>query len=79
MGDHGRISNEEKFKKIEKTDFFEFKSHQIRMPCFFSAGRLLVITHGFVKQSDSIRLQELRRAERIKTEDESFAKNIRQQ
>jgi hypothetical protein len=70
LGDHGKISNKEKFKKIEDTEFFEFKSFQIRMPCFFSPGQLVIITHGFVKKGDKIPPAEIRRAERIKKEDE---------
>ena len=30
FGDHGRISNPEHFKKIEGTEFFEFKSFQMK-------------------------------------------------
>jgi hypothetical protein len=69
LGDHGKISNKEKFKKIEATDFFEFKSFQIRMPCFFREGALVIITHGFRKKGDRISPAEIKRAERIKEED----------
>jgi hypothetical protein len=72
FGDHGKIVNEEKFKKIDKTEFFEFKSFKIRMPCFFSTSqtKLLVITHGFLKKTDKLPRVEIKRAERIKGEDE---------
>jgi hypothetical protein len=69
LGDLGRISNKEKFKKIEGSEFFEFKSFQIRMPCFFQDGGVVVITHGFIKKGDKISSAEIRRAERIKEED----------
>ena len=69
LGDHGKISNREKFKKIDDTEFFEFKSFQIRMPCFFQQGRLVIITHGFRKKGDKIPPAEIKRAERIKEED----------
>ncbi|MGA2774168.1 MAG: type II toxin-antitoxin system RelE/ParE family toxin [Bryobacteraceae bacterium] len=69
LGDHGKILNEEKFKKIDDT-FFEFKSFQIRMPCFFHRGRLVIITHGFRKKTEKIPPAEIKRAERIKGEDE---------
>jgi hypothetical protein len=72
IADHGAIVNAEKFKKIAGTDFFEFKSHQIRMPCYYLPGRLLAITHGFFKQSDRIPSSEIARAERIRQEDESY-------
>lgn len=38
LGDTGRIPNREKFKRIEGGDFFEFKSFQIRLPCFTLPG-----------------------------------------
>jgi mRNA-degrading endonuclease RelE of RelBE toxin-antitoxin system len=70
LGDQGRISSPEKFKKIEGTDgLFEFKSHQVRMPCYFLPGRLLVITHGFLKKGDKLPPAEIRKAERIRRED----------
>lgn len=68
LGDEGRIGNEEKFKRIEGTGFFEFKAFQVRMPCYYTAGRRVVITHGFRKQADRIRRSELRRAENIRSE-----------
>src|SRR5437660_7540029 len=54
MAEFGRIANRERFKKIEGTDFFEFKNFQTRMPCFMLSGGLVVITHGFRKQKDRI-------------------------
>lgn len=55
MGDTGRISNREKYKKIDG-QLWEFKAGQIRMPCFTAAKGVVVITHGFLKKSDSIPL-----------------------
>src|ERR1700691_173770 len=68
LGDHGAIRNEEKFKKVSET-FFEFKSHPIRMPCYFRTDAIVVITHGFIKKKDKMPPAELRRAERIRDED----------
>jgi len=70
LGDHGKIVNEEKFKRIDDTKFFEFKSFQIRLPCFFAPGGLVVITHGFSKKKDKTPKSEIARAEMIKKEDE---------
>jgi hypothetical protein len=70
LGDHGKILNEEKFKKVTDTLFFEFKSHQIRMLCYFRPDGIVVITHGFVKKKDNIPPSELKRAERIREEDD---------
>jgi len=64
MGDAGRIRDDRKFKRIDGTDFFEFKNFQIRMPCYYLPGRLLVITHGFRKQADRIPPSEIARATR---------------
>jgi hypothetical protein len=63
-------------------------SDQIRRPCFYSAGRVLVITHGFVKQSEAV--QERRRivreehpatiedgSERGRIEDEGTEEQVR--
>ncbi len=69
LGNHGRIKNPEKFKKIEGTEFFEFKSHQIRMPCYFLADHRVVVTHGFRKKGDRIPPAHLERARRIRNED----------
>lgn len=75
LADTGQISNKEKFKKIEGTEgFFEFKSFQIRMPCYFVAGGLVVITHGFRKKSDRIPPSEIERAKQIRSEDELGAR-----
>jgi hypothetical protein len=68
MGDVGRIANRENFKKIEN-DLWEFKNHQIRMPCFFRPGKILVVTHGFIKKGDAIPRPQIERAYRIQQED----------
>jgi hypothetical protein len=77
LGDHGAIRNEEKFKKVSGA-FFEFKSHQIRMPCYFRPDGLVVITHGFIKKKDKMPPAELRRAERIRDEDNENERQERQ-
>jgi hypothetical protein len=57
----------EKFKKIEGTeDLFEFKSFQIRIPCFFVSGGRILLTHGLIKQQDRLRPSEIARANEIK-------------
>lgn len=67
LGDAGVIKNHEHFKKLSG-DFFEFKSFQIRMPCYFLPGRRVVITHGFIKKKDAVDKQQLERAANIKTQ-----------
>lgn len=66
LGDLGEIRNREKFKKIERTEFFEFKSFQVRIIGFFMQGRRFVLTHGFPKKQDNIPQSQLERANRIK-------------
>lgn len=68
LADHGHINNREKFKKIEGTEFFEFKDFQTRMPCYFQPGGRIVITHGFTKKKDRIPTSELDKARRIRGE-----------
>jgi hypothetical protein len=76
LGDEGRISNREKFKPIENTEFWEFKAFQIRMPCYFRRDQRVVITHGFLKKDDKIRKGDLRRATNIKNEYEAILREI---
>lgn len=69
LGERGLIFNKEKFKAIEGAKFYEFKSKRIRMPCY-QDGLIWIVTHGFMKKTDKIDPEEIRRAERIKAEDE---------
>lgn len=66
LGDVGRISNIQHFRKIAGTECFEFKRGQIRLPCFFYRKRTVVITHGFVKKSTKTPVEEIGRALRIR-------------
>lgn len=53
MGEHGRISNEQKFKKLEGSkEIWEFKSFQIRLLCFHVPGKRLIVCRGVVKKRD---------------------------
>ena len=64
MGDRGQIFNREKFKKLAGSDgLFEFKSHQIRVPCIFGMGRTVVLLFGLRKKSDRYKRKEIERAE----------------
>jgi hypothetical protein len=79
LGEQGWIANKEHFKKIEGTEFFEFKNFQIRMPCYFLPGNLVVITHGFRKKGERIPPSEIDRAARIKEEDIVRSQNQREE
>lgn len=63
LGDVGEVSNKEKFKKIEDTNLFEIKSFQIRIFCFFSPDRKLVLLYGLRKKQDKHKSSDLGRAE----------------
>ena len=65
MGDEGAIRNEEKFKKIEGTEYFAFKSFQIRVICRFQPGRRLILLCGLRKKKDRYPPAEIARASRI--------------
>src|ERR1035438_3918420 len=73
LGGHGWINNDQKFKPIEGTKFFEFKDFQIRMPCF-RPGNAMVITHGFIKKTGAIPPAEIERAKRLMGEDTIMAR-----
>lgn len=72
LGDQGRINNPEKFGNLKK-GFFEFKSFQVRMPCRFVPGGVVLITHGFRKKQQRAPREEIERAERIFAEDQQRA------
>lgn len=69
MALHGEVRGGEKFHQLEGP-IWEFKSYQIRIPCF-REGKEWVLTHGFVKKADWGRKfdGEIRRALRIRDED----------
>jgi len=60
--------------KGQHAPFFEFKSFQDRLPCYFSTTRrgVVTVTHGFPKKGNRIPKSEMKKAERIKTEYEQI-------
>lgn len=68
LANQGRISSEEKFKKLADRKglaIWEFKRFQLRFLGGFAADRRFVVTHGLRKKQDRLRPQELERAARI--------------
>ena len=64
MGDRGQIFNPEKFKKLAGSDgVFEFKSHQIRIPCTYGRDKAVVLLFGLRKKSDRYKGKEIERAQ----------------
>lgn len=70
----GKIRNREKFKKVEGTDFWEFKEFQTRILMYYCARGHIALTHGFVKKGDRIPKQQIERAYTIKEEYELIRK-----
>jgi hypothetical protein len=69
LGETGRISNKELFRKFADGGYFEFKAFQVRMPCYFRSDARVVITHGFTKKKEGAApMQEVERAQTIKIE-----------
>jgi phage-related protein len=68
LGNQGRISNKELFKKLEGTKLFEFKRHQIRLICFYTPDKRVVICHALRKKQDKHQKRDLDHAETLRTE-----------
>lgn len=66
LGDTGQIKNRELFKKVEGTEFFEFKRAQVRVICYMEQDKRVVLTHGFLKKKQKIPPAEIERARMIK-------------
>jgi hypothetical protein len=58
--------SDQKFKRIEETEFFEFKSFKIRVPCFFAPDGRLLLTHGLIKKRDKLQPKEIEKARAIR-------------
>jgi len=67
LGNHGRLSNREKFKKVENSDgIWEFKSFQIRILCFFTRDKKVMLALGAIKKRDKLKASDVKRAEQYK-------------
>ena len=65
LGDAGRISNREKFKKV-RGDIWAFKSFQIRIFCFFTKDRRVILLYGLKKKTDKYKPREIDRADQLR-------------
>lgn len=64
FGNAGKISNVEKFKKIEGSEeIWEFKSFQIRILCFFAPRRRVILAFGLRKKKNKHKPKDIDRAE----------------
>lgn len=67
LADTRQITNKQQFNYVDK-GIWEFKRDQIRMPCYYSEDNKAVITHGFIKKTEKMPLNEFNRAIRIRKE-----------
>jgi hypothetical protein len=70
MGDFGRIFDKRRFRN-EGDQIFAFKPQPHRFLCFFTTGRKIIITNGFIKKSDKLPPGEKERALRAKADYET--------
>ena len=61
LGDQRQIRNKTKFKKVEDA-VFEIKSHQVRIFCFFTSDRRLVLLYGLLKKQDRHKRKDIDKA-----------------
>jgi hypothetical protein len=67
LGDQGRISNPEHFKKLDGTDgLWEFKRHQLRIFCFYAPNRIVYLLYGLRKKKDKHAKADIHRAAEYK-------------
>jgi len=72
----GKIWNTEQFKKIEGTDFWEFKCFQIRVPMYHCSRGIIALTHGFRKKGDKIPEGQMEKTKRIREEYNSIRRGM---
>ncbi len=63
--DNGLYTNEEKFRKIKGEDIWEFKSYQVRIFCCFEKGKIIILSHGFVKKSAKTPVNQIEKAKKL--------------
>ncbi|HEX2078406.1 MAG TPA: type II toxin-antitoxin system RelE/ParE family toxin [Longimicrobium sp.] len=64
LGELGRISNDTKFKKLsDREEIWEFKSFQVRIYCFFTPDRHVMLAHAVIKKQDRHNRADLEKAE----------------
>ena len=69
------IKNPEKFKKIED-NLYEIKSHQVRIWCYMDKDENIVLIDGYLKKSNKIPKNELKKAKSILKQSLMEEKNL---
>ena len=57
--------NREKFRN-EGDNIYAIKQNQIRVYCFFDQGKMIILTHGFMKNSRKADPEQLIKAKKIR-------------
>ncbi|XDD49687.1 type II toxin-antitoxin system RelE/ParE family toxin [Leptospira sp. WS92.C1] len=65
MADTGKIFNEQKFRN-EGDKIFTFKPKPNRFLCFFTVGKKIIVTNGFLKRQDKLPPNEKIKAQAIR-------------
>lgn len=67
--EHGPPKNKEKYESL-RGGISQFKSYQIRIPCFFDKGGKIILTHGFRKKKTRSKTfrDELEKAKKYRDE-----------
>ncbi|HXJ14016.1 MAG TPA: type II toxin-antitoxin system RelE/ParE family toxin [Candidatus Limnocylindrales bacterium] len=60
-----RVENREHFKKVEATNLWEFKSHQIRLLGGYLDDGRFALAHGIKKKQDRLKSSDIQVAEEI--------------
>lgn len=67
IADQGPPRNPTKFRH-EEDGIYAMKQGQVRIYCFFDAGRMIVVTHGTIKKKQKADPEDLKRAKRLREE-----------
>ena len=70
LAEQGKIRNTEKFKRVEGTGLFEFKSFQLRLLGDFRPNRRFLVAHGLHKKKDKLSRGDIDTAIRILSEND---------
>jgi len=65
LADKGMLRNDQKFR-LEEEGIFAIKQGQVRVYCFFDAGRVIILTHGTIKKRQKADPEDLKRAKRLR-------------
>ncbi len=62
---NGPPKNEQKFKKLNDPELWEFKEYQTRIFCVFEKGKKIILTHGWIKKDEKTPKRQIVRAHQL--------------